>query len=210
MQRRILRERNERGFQLVLQNLKGLLSVCTSDDVFWTVDLIEETTQRLQDSHTTLTLIEHKVSAQNESGYSLPAENEHMHHLKSYVQSLQRLYASCETAASHTENSVPFYPQRLEGQGPGRPALNITKEQIEYLRSIHFSWEKIAQLLHVSVSTLQRRRRALGISENFEHYSDISDHELDKIYKEISAADTNANNGGFLTPSIGALRSRGL
>ena len=59
-----------------------------------------------------------------------------------YVQSLQRLYASCETAASRTENSVSFYPQRLEGQGPGRPALNIMKEQIEYLRSIHFTWEK--------------------------------------------------------------------
>ena len=75
---------------------------------------------------------------------------------------------------------------------------------------------KIAQFLHISVSTLQRRRRALGISEDFEHYSDISDHELDQIYEEITAADTNANNGGFLTPNIGrrrfigALRSRGL
>ena len=108
MPRRIFRERNERGFQLFLQNLKGLLSVCASDDVFWTVDLIEETTQRLQDSYSTLTLIEHEVSAQNEPGYSLP---EHVHHLKNYMQSLQRLYASCETAASRTENSVPFYPE---------------------------------------------------------------------------------------------------
>ena len=131
--------------------------------------------QLLQDSHLTLTFIEHEVSAQYEQpGYSLP---EHVHHLKSNVQSLQRLYASCETAASHIENSVPFYPQRLEGQGPGRPALNITKEQIEYLRSIHFSWEKVAQLLHISVSTLQRRRRVLEISEDFDQYSDISDHE---------------------------------
>lgn len=55
----------------------------------------------------------------------------------------------------------------------------------------------------------------LGISEDFDQYSDISDHELDQIYKEITAADTNANNGGFLTPNIGtrfigASRSRGL
>ena len=106
--------------------------------------------------------------------------------------------------------------QGWEGHGPGRPALNITKEQIEYLRSIHFSCEKIAQLLHISVSTLQRRRRVLGISDNFEQYSDVSDDELDQIYKEITAADTNVSNGGFLTPNIGrrrfigALRSRGL
>lgn len=188
--------------------------MCASDEVFWTEDLIEETTQRLQDSYTTLTLIEHDMTSQMSDPLL-----EHVRRLKSNVQSLQRLLVSCETTASSAENSVSFYPQpspRMEGQGPGRPALNITKEQIEYLRSIHFSWEKIAQLLHISVSTLQRRRRVLGISDNFEQYSDISDDELDQIYKEITAADTNVSNGRLLTPNIGrgrfigALRSRGL
>ena len=208
--RNIVRERNERGFQLFLQNLKGVVSLCASDEVFWTEDLIEETTQRLQDSYTTLTLVESQVND--------PLSG-HVHRLKSNVQSLQRLLVSCDTSASSTESSVSFYPQpspRMEGHGPGRPPLNITKEQIEYLRSIHFSWEKIAQLLHISVSTLQRRRRALGISGNFEQYSDISDDELDEIYKEITAVDTSVSSGGFLTPNIGrrrfigALRSRGL
>ena len=212
--RNIVRERNERGFHLFLQNLKGVVSLCASDEVFWTEDLIDETTQRLQDSYTTLTLIEHDTTSQMND--PLP---EHVRRLKSNVQSLQRVLVSCETSASSAENSVSFYPQpspRMEDHGPGRPALNITKEQIEYLRSIHFSWEKIAQLLHISVSTLQRRQRVLGISDNFEQYSDISDDELDQIYKEITAADTNVSNGGFLTPNIGrrrfigALRSRGL
>jgi len=104
----------------------------------------------------------------------------------------------------------------MEGREPRRPALNITKEQIEYLHSIHFSWKKIAQLPDISVSTLQRRRRALRISDNFEQYSDISDDELDQIYKEITAVDSNVSNGGFLPPNIGrtrfigALRIRGL
>ena len=35
-----------------------------SDEVFWTDDLIEETTKRLHDSYTILTLIEHDMSAQ--------------------------------------------------------------------------------------------------------------------------------------------------
>lgn len=215
--RNIVRERNERGFYLFLQNLKGVPSLCQSDEVFWTEDLIEETTRRLQGSYTTLTLIEHDwhdMSTQMNS--PLP---EHLRRLKSFVQSLHVVLVSCETVASSADNSVSFYPQpspRAEGQGPGRPALNITKEQIEYLRSLHFSWEKIAQLLHTSVSTVQRRRRTFGTSEEFEQYSVISDHELDQIYKEITAADTNASNGGFLTPNIGrrrfigALRSRGL
>ena len=66
------------------------------------------------------------------------------------------------------------------------------------------------------MSTVQRRRRAFGINEEFEQYSVISDQELDQIYKEITAADTNVSNGGFLTPNIGrrrfigALRNRGL
>ena len=188
--------------------------MCTSDEVFWTEDLIEETTQWLQDSYTTLTLVEHDMTSQMND--PLP---EHVRRLKSNVRSLQRLLVSCETSTSSAQNSVSFYPQsslRMEGHGPGRPALNITKEQIEYLRSIHFSWEKIAQLLHISVSTLKRRRRVLVISNNFEQYSDISDDELDQIYKEITAADANASNGGFLTPNIGrrrfigALRSRGF
>ena len=135
---------------------------------------------------------------------------ERLRRLKSNVQSLQRLLVSCETAASSTsENSASFYPgtsQRLEGQGPGKPALNTRKEQIEYLRSVHFSWEKIAQLLHTSVSTLQGRRSEFGISDDFEQYSDISDHYADQIYREIIAADTNVNNGGFLTSNIGRRR----
>ena len=119
--RNIVRERNERGFHLFLQNLKGVVSLCASDEVFWTEDLIEETTQRLQDSYTTLTLIEHDTTSQMND--PLP---EHVRRLKSNVQFLQRVLVSCETSASSAENSVSFYPQpspRMEDHGPGRPAL---------------------------------------------------------------------------------------
>ena len=101
--RNIVRERNERGFHLFLQNLKGVVSLCASDEVFWTKDLIEETTQRLQDSYTTLTLIEHDTNSQMND--PLP---EHVRRLKSNVQSLQRVLVSCESSASSTENSVSF------------------------------------------------------------------------------------------------------
>ena len=75
-------ERNGRDFQLLLQNLKGAFNVCVSNDVFCTLDVVEESTQQLQELYTSLTLIEHEVSAQFEqSRYSSP---EHMHHFKSY------------------------------------------------------------------------------------------------------------------------------
>ena len=76
-------ERNGRDFQLLLQNLKGAFNVCVSNDVFCTLDVVQESTEQLQELYTSLTLIEHEVSAQFEqlSRYSSP---EHMHHFKSY------------------------------------------------------------------------------------------------------------------------------
>ena len=67
-------------------------------------------------------------------------------------------------------------------------------------------------MLQVSVSTIQRRRREFGLSDEFELYSDITDDELDQIY----ASETGNSHEGPLTPNmgrrkfIGALRSRGI
>lgn len=64
----------------------------------------------------------------------------------------------------------------------------------------------------VSVSTIQRRRREFGLSDEFERYSDITDYETGQIYASVRG---NSREGP-LTPNmgrrrfIGALRSRGL
>ena len=62
--------KKQKGFSSFLQNLSGASSLCVRDEVFWTEDLIEETTKRLHDSYTILTLIKHDTSAQLNS--SLP------------------------------------------------------------------------------------------------------------------------------------------
>ena len=56
--------KKQKRFSSFLQNLSGASSLCVRDEVFWTEDLIEETTKRLHDSYTILTLIEHDMSAQ--------------------------------------------------------------------------------------------------------------------------------------------------
>ena len=56
--------KKQKGFSSPSQNLSGVSSLCVRDEVFWTEDLIEETTNRLHDSYTILTLIEHDMSAQ--------------------------------------------------------------------------------------------------------------------------------------------------
>ena len=57
------RERNERGFQLFMQNLKGVISLfLTPQDIAWTEELKEQTSWRLEDAYATLTLMENDIS----------------------------------------------------------------------------------------------------------------------------------------------------
>ena len=56
--------KKRKRFSSFLQNLSGASSLCVRDEVFWTEDLIEETTKGLHDSYTILTLIQPDMSAQ--------------------------------------------------------------------------------------------------------------------------------------------------
>ena len=66
----------------------------------------------------------------------------------------------------------------------GRKRYEITKEQLEHFRSLYFSWEAIAGILQVSVSTLHPRREEFGLRDS--SFSDISDDELDQVYRSIT------------------------
>lgn len=215
----IIRERNERGMHLFFQSLKGVINLfLASQEIIWTEELIEETSRRLQDGYATLILMQDDISRVPETNDSLRGCLRNLlGHIQSLYDYLVSLYENLSTNANPSDSFSTQLTQRSGAEGPGRPSLNITKDQIEYLRSMHFSWEKIAQLLQVSVSTLQRRRREFGLSDDLEQYSSMSDDDLDSIYKELTAADhTDSTGGGFLTPNIGrrrfigALRSRGI
>ena len=56
--RNIVRERNKRGFHLSYKIYQEPVVFAVRDEVFWTEDLIEETTKGLHDSYTILTLIQ--------------------------------------------------------------------------------------------------------------------------------------------------------
>ena len=58
--------------------------------------------------------------------------------------------------------------------GAGRPVIVIEREQIEFLRELHFSWVKIASLLGISESTLRRRRRELNLNNDSENWTALS------------------------------------
>ena len=72
-------------------------------------------------------------------------------------------------------------PVTLTQFGLGRRRYGIFKDQLEHLRLLFFSWQKIADVHHATASKLQRRSKEFGLSDNFESYSHITDDELDEV-----------------------------
>ena len=85
----------------------------------------------------------------------------------------------------------------------GRPAYNITKEQIEQLRETGMNWRAVAKVLRVSDSTLYRRRMQLNVSDTF---SDIQDEALDREIQDILRL-TPYSGEAYVR---GALQGRGI
>ncbi len=74
----------------------------------------------------------------------------------------------------------------------GRPPLEVSVDDIEYLRGLRFTWTKIAEILGISRSTLYRRLEQEGIDHHELHYTNISDYELDRVVESIKQAHPNA------------------
>ena len=68
--------------------------------------------------------------------------------------------------------------------------LEVSFEEIEYLRGLRFTWTKIAEILGISRSTLYRRLEREGVDLTCT-YSDISNTELDRIVESIKLAHPN-------------------
>ena len=102
---------------------------------------------------------------------------------------LTQLIASIESLLEKLSQIVQIHPVKrnnnicptLPSTG-GRPAFNITKEQIEQLRDTGMNWKNVANYLGISERTLLRRREEYGIEQSF---SDISDANLDEEVRKI-------------------------
>ncbi|XP_064387315.1 uncharacterized protein LOC135335697 [Halichondria panicea] len=70
----------------------------------------------------------------------------------------------------------------------GRPRCELDVEDIEFLRTLMFSYTKIADILGVSRSTLYQKMEE-GVS--FDRYSPVSDQVLDNIVAEIKQSHPN-------------------
>lgn len=87
----------------------------------------------------------------------------------------------------------------------GRPRLDITDQQLQFLCGSDFSLKDMAFMLNCSVRTVQRRLQELGLGRR-QRYSTLSDTVLDQ--QVISINDRHPNSGCRMIE--GVLRSEGV
>ena len=195
------RERNERGLQIFFEQLKSLFSQLShANEDIRNIDeeSLEELIRRLQDAAITLRLlIDHASEVAARPG------NEDLDLIAQNLSSLlQRTKQICENLSLCRPDSLYvgfFCPRSKPDVGPGRPQVEVSKEQLEFLRSLHFSWSNIAKLLGVSLSTITRKREQWQMNQETSQWSEISEEELEDTVREIR----------ILTPNIGERRLLG-
>ena len=92
-------------------------------------------------------------------------------------------------------------------EGPGRPRLQITQEQLEALHNVAgFRWNDIARILQVSDRTLRRRSHEMGMPVEGREFSQLTDGQLDNVVRQ---ALQNTPSAGLRLVQ-GSLRQQGL
>ncbi len=69
---------------------------------------------------------------------------------------------------------------------PGCPRVEVSREQLDFLRSLQFTWKRIAKLLGVSVSTITRKINIYQLEEDLPEWSQLSDDKNDEVVQENS------------------------
>ena len=99
--------------------------------------------------------------------------------LRSLSEERHRYIAKME----HSSESLKYRAVASNHGGRGRPHFIILKAQLEYLRSLSFSWTHIALLLGISRRTLFRRCEEFGLLDEPDRL--LSDSELVAKASEI-------------------------
>ena len=112
------------------------------------------------------------------------------------TQEVQELIGRVESHVFHFQARQEFLEEGLNAelvQGlacetmrngmPRRPVHKITEMQIWSLRSVGFTWRKIAKFLFVSERTLRRRRQEMGWPMGEQEFNEISNQNLDNVLR---------------------------
>ena len=102
--------------------------------------------------------------------------------LRNVVENLRQINQEWVLRRDQHDQQVSMSPPLIHAPR-GRPKFDISKEQLEYLKSMDFTWTQIAELLGVSLMTIYRRRREFGMLG--QAATNISDEELRTILNQM-------------------------
>ena len=106
--------------------------------------------------------------------------------LENMMNSLQDLQSQLYIAMEYTnEKGVLTIQTTNLIATSGAPKIEISRELVISLCENNFSWNKIANILNISVKTLKHRRNEMEIPENLNEFSSISENELDNLISKI-------------------------
>ena len=169
-----LRDANERGLYNFVESLRSLLiGIQNMNAQDLSVEYFEEANLRLEDAISTLQLLLQSVWQSDD-----PVLRDFKTIIEAvltkvrFVFQVMTMYEQRDSVESTTSNSFACPTSKLTGSG--RPVIVVEREQIEFLRELHFSWAKIASLLGISESTLRRRRRELNLNDDNENWTALS------------------------------------
>ena len=169
-----LRDANERGLYNFVESLRSLLiGIQNMNAQDLSVEYFEEANLRLEDAISTLQLLLQSVWQSDD-----PVLRDFKTIIEAvltkvrFVFQVMTMYEQRDSVESTTSNSFAGPTSKLTGSG--RPVIVVEREQIEFLRELHFSWAKIASLLGISESTLRRRRRELNLNGDNENWTALS------------------------------------
>ena len=173
-----IQEDNLRGLETYFEEMSTFLSSLEGDRISFTNERYTDyVLDRLSTCVNTLTQlldhIESRVESTELDEGDLEAIHSYQQHLEellhcvlviesewqAHFDLLQSDVGSRNESAFRLSTSYAYNGQNV----PGRPKFNITKEQLEYLSSMSFSWSQIANILGVSRMTIYRRRVEFGL-----------------------------------------------
>ena len=175
-------------------------------------DSVDFLVRRLQENERTLTILTLRIEESFPNEFELIS---HLSELHSIVNELTRDFVrtmeECErkTPPSPPSNEPLVHVDVTLRSGlVGRPRLQVLQEQLQTLHNdAGFRWANIGRILGISDRSLRHRRHEFGFPVGMaEHFSDITDDELDVNVREILEATPNA--GQCLIE--GGLRRRGV